>query len=135
MAEALFAVLARRINVECRAHLKACREKDAYWDSGDSKSEGVSFRESAIRSLESRFRHLKRTIAAEQPEGNALVVTRAGKVSDWVNERFTFKATTLDKRAEDPSAHSGAGWRAGQKMDVSVPRTDGVKGADQRRIG
>lgn len=136
-AMGLYDICARQIDRECRAWLRAekAREEAAGWfiDSGEARSKGFSFRESAVEGLEVKFEALTEESAVDHTEGHALVVTRAKKVEDWTKATYTFRVgSSADYTGS--AGHCGAGYEAGMKLKLAEDKAIGTVGGERLRL-
>jgi uncharacterized protein DUF2786 len=118
----LYNICARQIDRECVAWLEGegarQRAKNHWWDPSEARTAGFGFRESAVEGLESKFEELQEESATDHGDGHALVLSRAQKVSDWVDKTYTFtKGTMYTGGAVD---HVGAGYAVGRELRLTA---------------
>lgn len=106
----LYGICAAQIDAECKAYLKAERQRyertrHLWWDRGIAKTKGASFRETAVAGLLSKFNDLMFESHEEHAEAHALVIDRRKKVSNWVDTTYSF-------RKGSGAGFGNAGWNA-----------------------
>lgn len=136
-AMTLYEVCARQIDRECRAHLKAEREKadaEGYFVySGEARTEGFCFRESAVDGLEAKFADLTEESETQHAEGHALVVTKAKKVEDWTKAHYTFKAGSSSDYTGS-AGYSQKGYETGLSLKLTEDRALGTAATEPLAI-
>lgn len=137
----LFNICAKQIDRTCNAFLREeqARRTDGgrlywKWDRGIGRTEGTAYKESAVLGLKAKFDDLARESAEENAEGNALVLSRAQKVEDWVNANYTFKKSNqgLGGQVDLSPSSFEAGFNAGKSMRLT--EDDGVASADRKAL-
>ena len=126
-AAELYGTCARQIDRLCAEHLRAkaeaAREKYGgaaphYWTPGDARTEGTSFRDSAVAGLTSKFEELTEESASAHAEPHALVLSRRAKVADWVSKTYTFKKSSSAEGFGGSTDFCDAGYAAGRRLDL-----------------
>lgn len=136
-AMGLYDVCARQIDRECRAYLRDCKarvEADGeFYDSGSARTDGFSFRESAVDGLEAKFATLTEESETDHAEGHALVVTRAKKVEDWVKATYHFKAGSSSDYTGS-SGYCSEGYAAGLSLKLTEDRALGTTATEALQL-
>jgi hypothetical protein len=121
----LYEICERQILKAARAYVSDLDEYDwedseLYYETrslrGYKKMAGNNFRRSAIAGLRTKLAEIRSTGEEENPTGFALVINRRKRVSDWVDDKYSFKKG----RDNSSYSHSRAGYRAGRDVNLSA---------------
>lgn len=116
----LYAVCERQIEAAASRYVRGL---PGYYSRGDRTTMGNEFRRSAVQGLSSKLEEIRQGTEAENAEGFALVLGRARRVGDWVDENANLRAG----RAAAGYAHNDSGYAAG--LDVSLSAGVGSSGS------
>lgn len=117
----LFEVCAKQIHRQGEAHLAKIRatpnNDQRWWTPADYRTEGFSFKESAVEGLQSKFADLMKESEIEDSTGHGLVLNRKAQVSDWVDANYSFKEGKGEGLGGEVG-YSQAGYQAGRELSL-----------------
>ena len=123
----LYTICERQIEQEARHYVNSLSSD--WYTRGEKTTMGNDFRRSAVDGLWSKLDEIRVETKSDNAEGFALVLSRAKRVEDWVNENCGFGS------GSNPSSygHNQDGYDAGR--NVSLSAGVGSNGRDTQRIG
>jgi len=117
IATYLYAICIRQIQEAAKVYSKTTEYAQDY-RSGRTKMN--NFRRSAARGLYARLAEIRSDARADEPEGYALVCSRAMNVSRWVDDKYG----KFQSGRSHAHGHSQEGYIAGRNVNLSA----GLKG-------
>ena len=110
----LYDICERQIETAARKYVNALNSE--WYDRGEKKSLGNSFRRSAVHGLWSKLCAIQEETKQENAEGFALVTNRANKVSDWMHDQYgSFRSGRVSSYR-----HNNSGYQAGRNVSLSA---------------